>query len=197
MKAKKSDSAPNVFLFQSTEVRTIEQDGQVWFVAGDIAKALGYRDAINMTRVLDDDEADTHIMSTRSENGTIQTREVTIISESGLFHALLKSRKREAKPFRRWVTLEVLPEIRRTGSYAPSAPSPAVPALPGSPGSKMLLTLETDGRYQVKQLAQGAMVATVGEIVEYLEKHGYLLVRRVSGDERLVFEEAGKDTGIG
>lgn len=198
MHAQKSDSAPAVFLFQSTEVRTIDRDGQVWFVASDIAKALGYRDAINMTRVLDDDEADTHIMSTRSENGTIQSREVTIISESGLFHALLKSRKREAKPFRRWVTQEVLPEIRRTGGYTPSvSPSPAVPALPGSPGSKMLLTLEADGRYQVKQLAQGAMVATVGEIVEYLEKHGYLLVRRVSGDERLVFEEAGKDAGTG
>ncbi|MBU2740054.1 BRO-N domain-containing protein [Acidithiobacillus concretivorus] len=198
MHAKKSDSAPTVFLFQSTEVRTIDRDGQVWFVASDIAKALGYRDAINMTRVLDDDEADTHIMSTRSENGTIQSREVTIISESGLFHALLKSRKREAKPFRRWITQEVLPEIRRTGGYSSSvSPSPAVPAMPGSPGSKMLLTLEADGRYQVKQLAQGAMVATVGEIVEYLEKHGYLLVRRVSGDERLVFEEAGKDAGTG
>ncbi|MBU2740049.1 BRO-N domain-containing protein [Acidithiobacillus concretivorus] len=195
MSPKKSDSAPTVFLFQSTEVRTVDRDGQIWFVAGDIAKVLGYRDAINMTRVLDDDEADTHIMSTRSENGTIQSREVTIISESGLFHALLKSRKREAKPFRRWITQEVLPEIRRTGGYTPSV-SPS-PALPGSPGSKMLLTLCQDGRYEMKPLAQGAMVATVGEIVEYLEKHGYLLVRRVSGDERLVFEEAGKDAGTG
>jgi hypothetical protein len=56
-----------------------------------------------------------------------------------------------------------------------------------------LLTLCQDGRYEMKPLAQGAMVATVGEIVEYLEKHGYLLVKRVSGDERLVFEEVGKE----
>ena len=89
---------PAVFLFHSTEVRTVDRDGQVWFVAGDIAKALGYRDALNMTRVLDEDEADTHIMRTRSEDGTLQTREVTIISESGLYHALLKSRKPQAKP---------------------------------------------------------------------------------------------------
>jgi Prophage antirepressor len=110
MNNPKKDSVPAVFLFQSTEVRAVDRDGQIWFVASDVAKALGYRDAMNMTRVLDPDEKGTHIMSTLGGD-----QQVAIISESGLFHALLKSRKREAKPFRRWVTQEVLPEIRRTG----------------------------------------------------------------------------------
>jgi len=109
--------SPVTFQFHSVEVRTVDRDGQVWFVAGDVAMALGYSETKDMTRFLDEDEADRHIMPVRSENGTLQTREVTIISESGLYHALLKSRKREAKPFRKWVTSEVLPTIRRSGGY--------------------------------------------------------------------------------
>lgn len=105
------------FKFKETEVRTIEKNSLIWFVAGDVAVILGYRDSANMTRVLDEDEADTHIMSIRSETGVAQDREVTIINESGLYHALLKSRKPEAKPFRKWVTAEVLPAIRRNGQY--------------------------------------------------------------------------------
>lgn len=67
----------------------------------------------DMTRFLDEDDAALHTVQSRSENGTLQTREVTILSESGLYHALLKSHKREAKPFRKWVTEEVLPAIQR------------------------------------------------------------------------------------
>ena len=89
-----------VFQFHTTEVRTVLRDGQVWFVASDVAQALGYAEAYDMTRFLDEDEAAPHIVRIRSENGTIQTREVTIISESGLYHALLKSRKPEAVPSR-------------------------------------------------------------------------------------------------
>ena len=112
---------PAIFQFHSTEVRTVDRDGQIWFVASDIAKALNYADAVHLTRVLDEDEAALHNVETRSENGTLQTREVTIISESGLYHALLKSRKPQARPFRRWVTQEVLPAIRRSVGYGGSA----------------------------------------------------------------------------
>ncbi len=107
-----SASAPILFNFKSTEVRTIEKDGLIWFVASDIAKALNYRDADNMTRIIDDDERGTHSMSTLEGN-----QELTVINESGLYHALFKSRKPEAQAFRKWVTTEVLPAIRKTGSY--------------------------------------------------------------------------------
>ena len=110
------------FSFKNIQVRTVDRDGQIWFVASDVAKALGYAETKDMTRFLDEDEADRHNVPVRSENGTLQTREVTIISESGLYHALLKSRKPEAKPFRKWVTAEVLPAIRRQGFYG-QAPS--------------------------------------------------------------------------
>ena len=106
------------FNFNSNAVRVINQDGNAWFVASDVSDALGYRDASNMVRVLDDDESDTHTVSIRSENGVEQGRDVLIINESGLYHALFKSRKKEAVVFRKWVTSEVLPSIRKTGTYS-------------------------------------------------------------------------------
>lgn len=107
-----------IFNFQSkTQVRTVTKDDEVWFVATDIAQILGYRDAEKMVRMLDDDEADTHKVGIRSENGVEQIREVLVISESGLYSAVIKSQRDEAKPFRRWVTHEVLPGIRKKGFY--------------------------------------------------------------------------------
>ncbi|MDR2366003.1 MAG: Bro-N domain-containing protein [Zoogloeaceae bacterium] len=114
-------SAPSIFNFNSHAVRVIVRDDAPWFVAADVADALEYRNAPDMTRFLDDDEAATHNLRIRSESGVEQGREVTIISESGLYHAVLKSRKPKARPFRRWVTGEVLPAIRKTGRYESSA----------------------------------------------------------------------------
>lgn len=100
-------------------------NGEPWFVATDIANILGYRDAEKMTRMLDNDEKGTHNVGIRSENGVEQMREVTIINESGLYAAILKSRRPEAKAFRKWVTSEVLPSIRKQGGYtAPGYEAP-------------------------------------------------------------------------
>ena len=112
------------FNFNQNSIQVINKNGEGWFVASEVAVMLGYRDAHNLTRILDDDEADTHNMSIRSENGVEQVREVAIINESGFYHAAFKSRKAEVKPFRKWVTSEVLPSIRKTGGYqAKSTPS--------------------------------------------------------------------------
>ncbi len=92
-------------------------DQEPWFVAKEVASFLGYNLASDMTRMLDDDETDMHLVHTRSENGVEQNREVTIISESGLYACILRSKRPEAKTFRRWVTREVLPNIRKQGSY--------------------------------------------------------------------------------
>ncbi|MCG9026748.1 hypothetical protein LH462_10985 [Laribacter hongkongensis] len=112
-----SASAPAIFSFNAHAVRILDKDGELWFVASDVACALEYRNAPDMTRSLDADEADTHILRIRSENGIEQDREVTIISESGLYSAILRSRKPEAKRFKKWVTSEVLPAIRKNGQY--------------------------------------------------------------------------------
>lgn len=109
-----SASAPIVAVFESaSSIRIIMINGEPWLVAVDIAKALNFRDASNMVRMLDEDEKGTRPVSTPGGS-----QELTVISESGLYHAVLKSRKPEAKTFRKWVTSEVLPSIRKTGSYS-------------------------------------------------------------------------------
>lgn len=103
---------PIPFYFDDQPVRTLLINDQPWFVATDVAAALDYRDAHNMCRNLDGDEKGTQIVSTLHGD-----QHATIINESGLYSAILRSRKAEAKRFKKWVTAEVLPAIRKTGQY--------------------------------------------------------------------------------
>ena len=100
------------FDFESNEVRTLLIDDQPWFVAADVAAALNYRMASDMTGNLDDDEKGTQ--NVRTPYGD---QEMNVINESGLYSAILRSRKPEAKRFKKWVTSEVLPAIRKHGRY--------------------------------------------------------------------------------
>lgn len=115
------------FRFTDTLIlRGFLRDGEPWFVAQDVSEALEYRNAPDMTRNLDDDEKGTQIVRTLGGD-----QEMTVINESGLYSAILKSRKPEAKTFKKWVTSEVLPSIRKTGSYtAPTAQPTAKPKQP-------------------------------------------------------------------
>lgn len=97
------------------QLRVVEEGGRVCFLASDVAKGLGFRDANSMTRTLDEDEKGTQIV--RTPGGE---QKMTVITESGFYHAAMKSRVEKAKEFRRWVTAEVLPQIRRTGGYIPT-----------------------------------------------------------------------------
>lgn len=89
-----------------------DEDGEPSFVAKDVAKALGYRMASDMTRRLDEDEKGTR--SVRTPGGD---QEMAVITEAGLYAAVLGSKVPEAKAFKRWVTHEVLPALRRDGGY--------------------------------------------------------------------------------
>jgi anti-repressor protein len=97
---------------QFGEVRVFIKDENYWFLAKDISTILEYRTASDMTRILDDDEKDTQIVRTLGGE-----QEMVVINESGLYSAILKSRKPEAKQFKKWVTSEVLPTIRKHGAY--------------------------------------------------------------------------------
>ena len=98
-------------------IRTTEKDGEPWFVGKDVAEALGYantKDALASHA----DEEDKRIIQ-RSENATfdIPNRGLTIINESGLYSLILSSKLPTAKEFKRWITHEVIPSIRKTGGY--------------------------------------------------------------------------------
>lgn len=88
------------------------EDGEPMFIAGDVAKILGYGDATHMTRRLEDDEKG--LRSVETPGGT---QMANVITEPGLYSAILGSRVPEAKAFKRWVTHEVLPALRRDGGY--------------------------------------------------------------------------------
>ncbi len=100
------------FNYEGTDIRTIARDGEPWWIASDVAHILGYRDAHNLVRGLDEDEKGTHILSTPYGD-----QEMTIISEAGLYSAILKSRVERAREFKRWITHEVIPAIHRHGGY--------------------------------------------------------------------------------
>ncbi|WP_263080155.1 Bro-N domain-containing protein [Endozoicomonas sp. Mp262] len=99
---------------QFGNIRTLsDEEDNTWFVAKDVTDALGFRDAYTGIKGLDDDEKGTHIMSTSGGE-----QQVSIINESGLYACILKSRKPEAKKFKRWVTHDVLPGLRKNGYYS-------------------------------------------------------------------------------
>ena len=101
------------FNFDGADVRVnTDENNNPWFVAKDVAEILGYSDTNAMTRRMDSDE-----VKTCADKSSGQVRNIYIISESGLYRAILGSRKPEAKAFKRWVTHEVLPSIRKTGGY--------------------------------------------------------------------------------
>lgn len=103
-------------IFNSEEfgdIRTITIDNEPWFVGIDVAKSLGYANPKNAVpkHVSEEDKLNTQIEYAG------QRREVTIINESGLYSLIFGSKLESAKRFKRWVTSEVLPTIRKTGSY--------------------------------------------------------------------------------
>ena len=106
----------NLQIFDSPDfgqIRTIQQNGEPWFVGKDVAKILGYERADNAIRNHVDDED--KLMHQISASG--QNREMYIINESGLYSLILSSKMPKAKEFKHWVTGEVLPAIRKHGGY--------------------------------------------------------------------------------
>ena len=95
------------------EIRTCQVKNQIMFVGSDVAKALGYSDACKAIRVhVDSDDKGVDEMATPGG-----TQKVTVINESGVYSLILSSKLPQAKAFKRWVTNEVLPALRRTGRY--------------------------------------------------------------------------------
>jgi prophage antirepressor-like protein len=113
------------YQFEGNSIRIVERDGEFWFVATDVARELGYAEAKDLSRTLDEDEKGRHSLPTL---GGVQ--EITIISEPGLYRAIIQRRtnKKHDAPlterigrFQRWVFHDVLPSIRRTGGYGAAA----------------------------------------------------------------------------
>ena len=102
-----------IFNYNGNEVRTIQKDGEPWWVLKDVCTVLGIVDHKVAARRLEEDE----VCQTPLTDSLGRMQELTVINESGLYNVVLRSDKPEAKPFRKWVTSEVLPSIRKHGAY--------------------------------------------------------------------------------
>lgn len=120
------NTSPSVFSFESNcNVRAVMVDGNPWFVAADVCSAVGIKHSASAMRALDNDEKGVHSMHTPGGQ-----QDFTIINESGLYTLILRCRDAVTPGtipyrFRKWVTGEVLPQIRRTGRYVREELSPA------------------------------------------------------------------------
>lgn len=107
------DNKIQAFDFNERAVRCIMKDGEPWWVAKDVCDALGLANPSESLKALDEDELTSETLRSGG-----QGREMNLINESGLYTLILRSNKPEARAFRRWVTHEVLPTLRKTGHYS-------------------------------------------------------------------------------
>lgn len=170
-------------------VRAVVRDGEPWFIAKDICDALELR-TDNLRAILEEDEIDTVNPYTIgvAQNGG---RAPLIINESGLYSLILRSRKPEAKKFKKWVTAEVLPSIRKHGAYATKAKLEEMLSDPDA----MILTLQALKAEREKRkaleakAAEDAPYAYFGRCVEVSE--GCILI----GEFAKILAQNGMETG--
>ncbi|MFC9765246.1 phage antirepressor [Rhodococcus jostii] len=120
-----------MFQYESAPLRTIVIDEEPWFVASDACKMLTLRDTTSALKMVDDDDQQSLCRSDTPhhfEDVAPQVQFLTVVNESGMYALIFQSRKAEARKIKRWLTHEVLPTIRKTGSYS-TAPALSGPEL--------------------------------------------------------------------
>ena len=169
----------DLMIFQSPEfgqIRTVEVNGEPWLVGRDVAQALGYsnpRDALS--RHVDEEDKNTVV----NPDGNRGNPNMTIINESGLYSLVLSSKLPGAKKFRRWVTGEVLPSIRKTGGYAiPQDYPSALRALAAAEEQRLALAAENERQKQ--QLADFEPIRQYVDTI--LESKGALAITQIAAD---------------
>lgn len=169
------------------EVRSLVINNEPWFVGKDVAEALGYKNSKNAvpTHVDEEDKLSTQIEYTG------QKRNVTVINESGLYSLILSSKLPNAKKFKRWVTSEVLPTLRKTGSYTKVPTDPRellmltikaheqttqrVDVLEEKVSSlEKSTTIDSSQQYTLEKIAKATVIRTLGGI----DSRAYQLMNR-------------------
>ena len=143
------------FTYNMNRVRTVFKEGEPWFVLKDVCEILDIGNSRMVAERLDDDVKN----SVSITDGNRGNPNFTVISESGLYNVIFLSRKPEAKKFKKWVTSEVLPSIRKTGSYVqtPKTYIQALEALLETEREKERLKIELDESkkyFSVKRVAK-------------------------------------------
>lgn len=139
-----------VWNYESSEIRTVQINGEPWFVLSDVCKVLELSSPHKVAERLDGDEKGRNQIPTL---GGVQ--EMAVVNESGLYTVILRSDKPQAKPFRKWVTSEVLPSIRKHGSYSVQSQFADL-----SPQLQVLIQMETrQKQIEARQAEQATALA--------------------------------------
>ncbi|TDB43344.1 hypothetical protein C5468_23705 [Photorhabdus luminescens subsp. mexicana] len=160
------------FTFQDKQIRTLVKNGEPWFVAQDICDALKIANSRDAIAKLDDDEKDVALTDTLGGK-----QNLNIISESGMYFLTIRCRdaiKSGTLPyrFRKWVTGEVLPAIRKTGSYHRSLVADL------SFNGQVLSTIENGVTVKAEKLRDDQRVLTLNEFMFLAQKAGYLIIHK-------------------
>lgn len=139
------------FDFKGNRVRTVMIDGDPWFVAVDVCSVLEIKNSRDAVSSLDEEEV--QVVPVGTTDGSERELPTNVIDESGLYSLVLRSRKEEARDFKRWITREVLPQIRKTGSY-------------GQPQSQLDILAGAIRALQEQEAAVAALTAGQAEIVQ-------------------------------
>ncbi|MBB6251405.1 BRO family protein [Nitrospirillum iridis] len=142
------------FSFEGANVRVLDREGAPWWVLSDVCRVLEIGNTSDASRRLDPDERDT--LDNIEGIARAQVQQLTVINESGLYSLILTSRKPAAKRFKKWVTAEVLPSLRRTGRYEMGQAARPLPRI-----------VLTDEDYRKRLM-----------VVTYLRVHGPLAAQR-------------------
>ena len=172
-----------VKFYKDHQVRIVERDGGSWFVAKDVCEVLGiskYRDAV--TR-LDSDEGCPVLVDTPSGK-----QEMIAVNEPGLYSLILRSRKPEAKAFKRWVTHDVLPSIRRTGAYI--SPDLGVEAI-----GNIVLALKVQYEHLIKDNA--VLRQKLEYAMQFLPKTRYGAKSKINGQRQTTIRRGANVAGNG
>ncbi len=140
-------NAMQVFNYEGNKVRTVMKDGEPWWVLADVCRVLGLVNPSKVATRLDPDEKMTLTLGEGHSGQRGGAQQMRVVNESGLYKVILRSDKPEAKKFTRWVTHEVLPTLRKTGTYS-------------MPGAAQPFTME-----QMAQFAAAVAAQVVTQIV--------------------------------
>jgi prophage antirepressor-like protein len=193
-----STPALQTFTFGTQRVRTVLEEDGIKFVAVDVCNALGLTNNREAVAGLDDDEKGVGIADTLGGKQTM-----VVITESGLYSLVLRSRRPEAKTFKKWVTAEVLPTLRRTGTYSVL---PAPFDLPKTFSEALRLLADTHDVAEALKLTVEAQKPSVEFVEHYVQASGTFGIRETAKllgigpqdftrrlqDKRILFRERGQ-----
>lgn len=152
-----NENEVQVWNYESSEIRTVQINGEPWFVLSDVCKVLELSSPHKVAERLDGDEKGRNQIPTL---GGVQ--EMAVVNESGLYTVILRSDKPQAKPFRKWVTSEVLPSIRKHGSYSVQSQFADL-----SPQLQVLIQMETrQKQIEARQAEQATALAGLEQKIQ-------------------------------